>query len=273
MNPGAVLGGGLAAAAGVRMLAAWQEHRLLYRRSTTFRAQPEEAGLSAEEVNFCTEDGASLHGWWFAHPQARGVLLVCHGNAGNISDRLWIPRDLADVEMDVFLFDYRGYGKSGGLPHERGTERDVRAAYEVCCQRWEVRNGVRPKVVLYGRSLGGAVALQAVETCPVQALILESTFTSVLEMGERFYPWLLPRVFCMNRYRSDERILNTEAPVLVAHSPEDETVPFDMGQRLYSLAPNPWGFVTLAGLHDEAGWQTSPAYAAAVRRLIREVTA
>jgi uncharacterized protein len=272
VTPWGVLGGGLLAAAGLRLLTAWQEQRLLYRRSGTFRAQPEDAGLTAEEVNFCAEDGAALHGWWFAHPEAKGVLLVCHGNAGNISDRLWIPRDLADVELDVFLFDYRGYGKSGGLPHEKGTGRDVRAAYEVCCQRWEVRTGTRPKVVLYGRSLGGAVALQAAETCPVQALILESTFTSVLEMGERFHPLLLPRLFCMNRYRSDERIRKTEVPVLVAHSPDDEVIPYDMGQRLYALAPNPRGFVTLSGLHDEAGWQTSPEYARAVRRLIREVT-
>ncbi len=253
-----------------RILVSWKEHRLLYRRSTTFRALPEDEGLTAEEISFCTEDGATLHGWWFAHPEAKGILLVCHGNAGNISDRLWIPKDLTDVPVHVFLFDYRGYGKSRGLPHEKGTGRDVQAAYQVCVQKW---NGpeAEPPVVLYGRSLGGAVALQAVETCPVRALILESTFTSVLEMGQRFYPWLLPNLFCMNRYRSDLRIAKTNMPVLVAHSPDDEVVPYDMGEALYRLAPHPWGFFRLSGLHDEAGWQTSREYANGLRRLIAEV--
>lgn len=254
-----------------RLLVSYQEHRLLYRRSATFRALPEEEGLTAEDISFCTEDGATLHGWWFTHPDAKGVLLVCHGNAGNISDRLWIPRDLRDVPVHVFLFDYRGYGRSRGLPHEKGTARDVRAAYEVCLQKWSGPADAVPPVVLLGRSLGGAVALQAVEACPVRALILESTFTSVLEMGQRFYPWLLPNLFCLNRYRSDLRIAGASMPVLVAHSPEDEVVPFDMGETLYRLAPRPWGFYRLAGSHDEAGWQSSPEYAKGLRRLISEV--
>jgi fermentation-respiration switch protein FrsA (DUF1100 family) len=270
VSPLEFFGGGVLALALFRMLVSVKEHRLLYRRSATFRVLPEDEGLSAEDVTFCTEDGASLHGWWFAHPKARGVLLVCHGNAGNISDRLWIPKDLADVPLHVFLFDYRGYGKSRGLPHERGTARDVRAAYQVCVQKWGGAEA-DPPVILYGRSLGGAVALQAVESCPVRALILESTFTSVLEMGQRFYPWLLPNLFCMNRYRSDLRIALATMPVLVAHSPDDEVIPFDMGETLYRLAPRPWGFSRLSGLHDDAGWQSSREYAHLVRRLIAEV--
>jgi pimeloyl-ACP methyl ester carboxylesterase len=253
-----------------RLLVSWKEHRLLYRRSTTFRAHPEEEGLKAEDVSFCTEDGANLHGWWFPHPEAKGVLLICHGNAGNISDRLWMPKDLADIPVHIFLFDYRGFGKSRGLPREKATERDVRAAYQVCVQKWG-GSDENPPIVLYGRSLGGAVALQAVQTCPVRALILESTFTSVLEMGRRFYPWLLPNWFCMNRYRSDLRIVHATMPTLIAHSPDDEVVPFDMGETLYNLAPNPRGFIRLAGLHDDAGWQTCYEYASAFRHLIEEV--
>jgi pimeloyl-ACP methyl ester carboxylesterase len=256
--------------AGWRLLTAWFEHCLLFRRSRTFRADPGEEGLVAEDVEFCTRDGALLHGWWFPHPEARGVLLVCHGNAGNISDRLWIPRGLADVPLHVFLFDYRGYGRSRGIPREAATADDVLAAWECARQRWDP-SCEDPPVILFGRSLGGAVALQCAVRRPVRALILESTFTSVLEIARRRYPWLLPDLLCMNRYRSDLRIAAVRAPVLVAHSPEDEVVPYDMGESLFRLAPHPWKFIRLSGTHDEAGWERSPEYAAALRRLIAEV--
>lgn len=270
MNPVAFLWGGLLALLVFRFLVSWKEHRLLYRSNTVFRALPRDAGLTAEDVTFCAEDGASLHGWWFPHPEARGIFLVCHGNAGNISDRLWIPQDLADVPVHVFLFDYRGFGKSRGVPREAATARDVRAAYQYCVQKWGGENAA-PPVILYGRSLGGAVALQAVESCPVRALILESTFTSVLEMGQRFYPWLFPTLFCMNRYRSDLRMAQASMPTLIAHSPDDEVVPYDMGETLFKLAPNPRGFFHLIGPHEDAGWRTSPEYAAGIRKLIGEV--
>jgi len=254
----------------LRVLTARVEHRLLYRRATLLHTLPEDVGLEAEELEFCASDGCSLHGWWFAHPAARGVLVICHGNAGNISDRLWMAQSLADLPMHLMLFDYRGFGKSRGIPREAGTERDVRAALELARQKWK-GPGTAP-IVLLGRSLGGAVALQAVDEPGILALILESTFTSVVEMGERFYPWLLPRLFCLNRYPSDQRIQKAQVPVLVVHSPENEVIPYDMGERLFALAPRPWRFIRLAGLHDEAGWVSCPAYADAIRELVFKVT-
>lgn len=258
------------AAVAVRFVIAWVEYRLLYRRSGDLHTLPEDVGLVAEELEFCATDGCSLHGWWFAHPEARGVLVICHGNAGNISDRLWMAQTMADLPMHILLFDYRGFGKSRGVPREAGTERDARAAVELARQKWK-GEGEAP-IVLLGRSLGGAVALQVADEPGVRALILESTFTSVVEMGERFYPWLLPRLFCLNRYRSDQRIQKVGVPVLVAHSSGDEVIPFDMGERLYALAPHPWRFVRMAGLHDEAGWVSCAEYNAAIRGLVMKVT-
>ena len=251
------------------LLIRWTEDRLLYRRSSEFNALPTDVGLEAEDVDFCAADGTALHGWWFPHANARGTLVICHGNAGNISDRLWMARDLADVPLNLFLFDYRGYGRSKGLPSEKGTEQDVLAAYEVAHARLgHVEN---PPILVYGRSLGGGIALQLATACPVRAVVLESTFTSIVEIGERFYPHLLPKLTCRNRYRSDLRIQEVEVPILIAHGPDDETIPYDMGEKLYSLAPNPFGFCKLNGCHNESGWQTAPEFGAEFRRLIDAV--
>lgn len=245
-------------------------NRLIFPRSRTFRTEKEDSGLEVEDVEFCAEDGTALHGWWFPKADAKGVLLVCHGNAGNVSDRLWIAEDLQDVPLHIFLFDYRGYGRSGGLPSERGLGRDVCAAWEFACAKTGA-DREDPPIVLYGRSLGGAVALQAASQLPVRGVILESTFTSILEVGKRFYPWLLPRWTCRHPFRSDLRIAAVKAPILMAHSPEDETVPYDMGQALYRRAPNPRGFYQLTGNHVEAGWQTSEEYARALREFLAEL--
>ncbi|WFB36145.1 alpha/beta hydrolase [Kiritimatiellota bacterium B12222] len=243
---------------------------LIFRRSRSFRAEKEDAGLDVEEVAFCAEDGTSLHGWWFPKPEAKGVFLVCHGNAGNVSDRLWIPQDLQDLPLNIFIFDYRGYGKSAGLPSEKGIEKDVCAAWEFARDKIGA-DDQNPPILVYGRSLGGAVALQLACQLPVRGVILESTFTSILDIGLREYPWLLPRLSCRHPFRSDLRIAAVKAPILMSHSPEDQVVPFDMGESLYRKAPCPAGFYVLSGDHAEAGWQTSPEYAKALRAFIAEV--
>ncbi len=243
------------------------EHRLIFPGSKMMQEPPENFSREREEVEFCAEDGISLHGWWFPHPEAQGVLLVCHGNAGNVSSRLWIAEDLQDVPVNIFIFDYRGYGKSKGIASEKGTGLDVAAAWEVARNRCGGQES--PPVIIYGRSLGGAVALQAATVFPVRGVILESTFTSILEIALRRFPWLFPRFTCRSTYRSDVRISQVRSPILMAHSPDDEIIPFDMGEAMYRKVPNPWKFIRLRGTHEEAGWQSSPEYAAAVREFIR----
>jgi pimeloyl-ACP methyl ester carboxylesterase len=173
------------------------------------------------------------------------------------------------MPMHIFVFDYRGYGKSSGVPSERGTARDVAAAWEVVHER--LGRPEDPPVLLYGRSLGGAVALQLGSDHPVRGVVLESTFTSVMELAQRFYPWLYPRISCRHPYRSDLRLAAMSKPVLIAHSRDDEVVPFDMGEALFRKAPHPWKFCELQGGHEQAGWQTSSDYAIALRAFAREV--
>lgn len=241
--------------------------RLIFRRSRTFRAGKEDTDLEFEDVEFCAEDGTGLHGWWFPNEDAKGALLVCHGNAGNVSDRIWIAEDLQDIPLHIFIFDYRGYGKSDGYPSEKGTEKDVCAAWEVVREKLGA-DEENPPIILYGRSLGGAVALQAASRFPVRGVILEGTFTSILEVGIRMYPWMFPKLVCRHPYRSDLRIASVRAPVMMAHSREDETIPFDMGEALYRRVPNPQGFYILNGSHSDAGWQSSDAYAKGMREFI-----
>jgi len=242
-------------------------HSRLYPRTRSF-VEWEDGHRAVEDLVFFAKDGVKLHGHWYEHPEAKGVLLICHGNAGNVSHRLWMAEDLKDLPLHVLIFDYRGYGRSRGIPNEKGTALDVEAAWEVAHQR--LGHPEDPAILLYGRSLGGGVALQLPRHCPVKGVILESTFSSILEMGLKYYPWLLPHWTLANRYLSLDRIQSLSVPVLVAHSPDDELVPFDMGQRLYDAAPAPWSFCTLQGLHDDAGWQTSEEYAAAFRAFARE---
>ena len=245
------------------------EWRNLYYPAHEIDATPSVFGLQYEDVNFISEDGRMLHGWWIPHPQARGTVLHCHGNAGNIGDRAWMAADLYRLKVNVFLFDYRGYGESRGLPTEQGTYRDARAAYEVV--RAKYRDEESPPVVLHGQSLGGAVAIQLALDKPVRGLIVESSFSSVVDMGEKLYPLLPIKWFCRFRYDSVSKVPGLNIPKLFAHSPQDDLIPYDLGEKLYRAAAEPKDFVVLQGSHNDAGWTLTPAYWRAVETFLDRV--
>jgi fermentation-respiration switch protein FrsA (DUF1100 family) len=209
---------------------------LLYFPSRQYYGQPSSFGLEAREVVFETGDGETLHAWWFPTSEdSLGHVLLFHGNAGNISDRLLHARLLTNVGLDVFSFDYRGYGRSTGSPSEEGTYADARAALETLRRQ----EGVDPKRVLYlGESLGGAVAVALARETPPRALILLSTFTSVRDMGRVHYPFI-PTLVVPDAYPSLRRIRGLECPVLVLHGDRDEIVPLEQGKALFAAAPEP----------------------------------
>jgi fermentation-respiration switch protein FrsA (DUF1100 family) len=174
------------------LLLRFMEWRSLYYPQRRLAYTPADAGLDYEDVTFVAEDGVALHGWWIPVTGAPGTLIVCHGNAGNIGNRVGLAADLVELGLNIFLFDYRGYGQSRGWPSERGTYRDARAAYEYVRARYA--DADVPPVVVLGRSLGGAVAVQLALDKPVRGLLVESTFTSVLEMAQELYPVLPVRI-------------------------------------------------------------------------------
>lgn len=198
-----------------------------------------------EDAWFTAEDGTRLHGWYCHHPNPRAVVLFAHGNAGNVThraNRLGQLRVVHDVA--VMTFDYRGYGRSGGMPGEEGILMDARAA-----RKWLAsRTGVRPEeIVLLGRSLGGGVMVALAAEDGARALVLESTFTSLPEAARAHVPWLPTKLLMHNRMNSLKKIGAYRGPVLISHGDADQVIPFEHGCRLFEAAPGPKRFVRIAG--------------------------
>jgi len=254
--------------AGVWAFIRWLEWRKTYRPGRELWCTPSAEGLPYEEVEFVAEDACRLHGWWIPAGERCPAVLICHGNAGNIADRIWMARDFHSLGVNVFLFDYRGYGRSRGIPTERGLYRDGRAAYEVVRSRYG--DAEDPPVFVYGRSLGGAVAVQLALDRPVRGLILEGTFTSARDMAAVIYPGLPVGAVISQRFDNADKIRRLRGiPKIIAHSRDDEIVPYELGRRLFELAAEPKVFCELRGSHNDSGWESTPAYWAEVARLLR----
>ncbi len=209
--------------------------------------QPSDLGLRAEEVLVPVADRVRIHGWYFPPPDTRApVLLFCHGNAGNISHRLDNVQHLVRHGLGVLLFDYRGYGRSTGSPSEQGIYADGRAAYEHLVNE----RGVSPeRIVVFGRSLGGAVAVEVALHHPVRGAILESAFTSTRGMARRMGISALLAPVLPAHYNNLDKVGRLRVPTLFIHGRADEIVPFSMGEALYAAAAGPKAFLAL----DRAG--------------------
>lgn len=216
--------------------------------------------IAFESLSLRTDDGEMIAGWYIpgkeGAPLAGKSLLFCHGNGGNIGGRLDSIRTFYKMGLDVLLFDYRGYGDSTGTPTEDGTYRDAAAAWENLLARGRAAEDI----VVFGRSLGGAVALWVGANKHPGAVVVESAFTSAPDMAARMFPFLPVRRFCLFKYESLEYISQLSCPVLVAHGINDQTVPFEHGKRLFEAAREPKRFVTMAGDHNAGGLDANSEY-------------
>ena len=231
---------------------------------------PRAAGLDFEDVALHTADGIKLHGWWVPARDTRGTVLLMHGNAGNISHRLGYLTMFNRLGYSVLLFDYRGYGKSGGSPGEEGTYLDAEAAWQ---HLTEARNLKSQDIVIVGESLGGGVATWLALKYPPRALVLASTFTSVPDMGAQVYPWLPVRLLARIVYDNIARIREIQVPVMIAHSRGDDIIPFAHGQALFAAAREPKQFLELAGGHNEGFLFARDEWIAAVGAFLDRVGA
>ena len=223
----------------------WLFSALLYAPSSNIVHTPGEAGLDHRELDLRTDDGERLHAWWItAQTDSRGHVLVCHGNGGNIGDRVLHASVLTAVGFDVLLFDYRGYGRSRGRPSEQGTYRDARAALAAMLEQTEVDPA---RVVYLGESLGGAVALDLALEHPPAGLALLSAFTSVRDVGRRHYPFV-PAPLIPDAYPTARRIGELHSPLLVLHGERDDIVPVSQGEALFEAAPEPKRMHVFPGL-------------------------
>lgn len=220
------------------------ENSFVFYPASSFELTPSDLGLPYEDIFFTTADGERLHGWLFPLPCDSPIILFCHGNAGNISYRLDNIRMLLESGLSVFIFDYRGYGKSTGTPSERGLYRDGEAAWDYLVQEQQVRP---ERIVLFGRSLGAAVAVDLALKRKVRSLIAEGAFTSTREMAKTLFPLNLLSLFIPAHYNNREKVARLPLPKLIVHGDADEIVPFAMGKKLFAAAMIPKWFYRIPG--------------------------
>jgi len=232
-------------------------------------ATPADIGLDYEDVFLDTSDGQRLHGWFVPAASARGTILFFHGNAGNISHRLDSITIFHRLGLDVLIIDYRGYGRSSGKPTEKGTYLDALAA-------WDYLVGDRgipeERIILFGRSLGGAVAawLGSQHIRPA-AVIIESSFTSGVDMARRLYPFLPARLITRLRYPVAEYAARLGSPVLVVHSRDDEIIPFEMGKSIHDAVTQRRAFIELRGGHNDGFYISRDTYITGLDEFVQSI--
>ncbi len=225
------------------------QHFVYFPAGWTERNWRQISGLPLEDVWIPVNHGVRVFGWFVDAGPKKPVLLWCHGNAGNISHRLQNLYDLYRGELSVFLFDYRGYGKSTGSPSEPGLYADALASYEYLIRE---RGVVPERLVLFGRSLGAAVAGEVATQRAAAGLILESAFPSMQAMADEHYLGLPASWFVNAEYPLSQKLAKVRIPTCVIHGENDQIVPFGLGQQVYESArqPKTWYLVPGAGHND-----------------------
>ena len=246
------------------------EKRFIFFPYTTIEETPREFGLPYEDIYFMAEDGIKLNGWWIPGTGSAVTLLWFHGNGGNISHRLESIKLRRDrLGVNIFIFDYREYGRSEGKVSEEGTYRDGNAAVRYL----RSRQGLDPaKIVFFGESLGSAVAVEMAVRHGCAALIMESPFLSISAMAKVSFPFLPVGPLLRTKYDTLSKIGKVKAPILIAHGELDEIVPFWQGRRLYEAAPEPKEFYTIRGAHhNDAYLVGGKAYLDALGRFLHSL--
>jgi len=246
----------------VCVVVAFLQRHLIYFPAREYHGTPGDIGLHYEDVRFDTSDHVQLSGWWVPVRDSNGAnataaatdrltILFFHGNAGNISHRLEKLELLNRMGCNLLLVDYRGYGRSDGQPSETGTYLDARAAWEHVTQS----RAVSPdRIILFGESLGGAVAIELAGHVQPAGLIVESTFTSLADVARIHYPLLPTRWLLRYRYDSIARIGLVRCPKIHVHGRDDSLVPIELARRLFDAASQPKQFIETPGGHNESGF-------------------
>ncbi|MCP1728584.1 fermentation-respiration switch protein FrsA (DUF1100 family) [Natronospira proteinivora] len=252
------------------LLWVFQNH-LLYQPNMPTRdlqADPAERGWEYEDVHLSTGDGVELHGWWIPASEARASLIFFHGNAGNISHRLESIAIFRELGLSVLIIDYRGYGQSEGSPSEGGLRQDARAAWT---HLREDRQIPAEDIVLFGRSLGSAVASELAREHQPGAVILESAFRSVPEMAQAVYPFFPARWLARMDYDNEAYVQDIQAPLLMVHSEDDEIIPYEQGRAVYETANQPKDFLTLQGGHNTGFLDSRQRYIQGLDQFLSEL--
>jgi fermentation-respiration switch protein FrsA (DUF1100 family) len=265
-----LLGAAILCYLGVLIVLLLLENRLLFHPLRAAQDWLPPPNARVQDVDLRTSSGTRIHGWWCPIKNwepGQGAMLYCHGNAGNLSHRgeaiaLWQQA----LGISVLIFDYPGYGHSDGTPTEAGCYASADAAYEWLTGTLKVPPD---QVLIYGGSLGGAVAVDLASRQPHRALILVKTFTSIPEAAQSVYPWLPARWLVRTRFDNLEKIARCTRPIFIAHGTTDRLVPFGQGRRLFEAANEPKRFLAMAGVDHNDG--LSSDFFATLRTFLEQV--
>lgn len=237
----------------------------IYHPERTMRYTPASAGLTYEDIRMETQDGICISGWWVPTVRPRGTVLFCHGNGGNIAsylDSILLGNRLG---LNVFIFDYRGYGYSDGTPTENGTYLDADAAWSYLV----TERGIAPEqIIVWGRSLGGAIAARTAARHRSGLVIVESAFTSLKDLVNDRFRWVPAWVLKDHAYDTMHHLEQVDVPVLVIHSPDDEMIPFRHGKMLYDAIKGPKAFLQIKGSHNRGYLDSMDVYESGINDFI-----
>jgi hypothetical protein len=244
----------------------FMQSTFLYRPLREVVNTPEDIGIEFENVTLETADGVKLNSWYIPAKDAVMTMLFCHGNGGNMMHRLDSINLFNKLGLNCFIFDYRGYGQSEGKTTEQGTYTDAMAAY-----KWltETKKISPEEIIIFGRSLGGSVAAYVAERMKVRALVIESCFTSYVDMGKKLYPYMPVRWFARFNYDTIGYLKKVRNPVMIIHSRNDEIIPFEFGLELYDAAGEPKEFVEIGGSHNDGFLVSDEIYRGAWKKWIK----
>jgi len=240
------------------------EHCSLYFPTKEIEFLPSDIGLPFEDVYLDTRDGVRINGWFIPREGSRWTILFSHGNGGNISHRIDKIEMLNKLGLSIFIFDYRGYGLSNGRSSEKGLYRDMEAAYDYLIL---IKKISPDEIILYGESLGGAVAVELAARKKVKALITESVFSSTKDMARDLYPFF-PAFIITSKFNSASRIKDISIPKLIIHSRGDEIVPFNQSVKLFEISPEPKRHLILKGGHNTCYEDSRDLYLSGIREFL-----
>ncbi len=232
------------------------EAKSVFFPSKGLQASPADIGLTFQDIYLNTKDSVQIHGWFIPGQEAKYTLLFCHGNGGNLSDRLDKILILRQAKVNIFIIDYRGYGLSSGKPKELGIYLDAKAGYDYLISKKNIKPD---QIILYGESLGAAVIIDLASREKVGGLIAEGAFSSGRDIGKVLYPYV-PKFILPNIFDSLGKINKVKVPKLFLHSAGDEVVPIKLGKKLYQAAPEPKYFLEVSGGHNSIYFDSKDKY-------------
>jgi len=241
------------------------QRNFIYFPDRTVFFTPNHINLLYDDIYYKTSDNITINGWFIPADSAKNVVLFCHGNAGNISHRLESIQIFNRLSLDVFIFDYRGFGKSEGSVNEEGTYLDASGAWDFLVGE----KGFNPEqIIIFGRSLGSGVASWLAREKQSRGLILESSFTSLPDLGAKIYPYLPVRLLSRYNYPTLDNLKDITCPKLFIHSKDDEIIPFSLGRKNFEMASEPKMFLEIQGSHNDGFMVTGSKYIEGINRFI-----